>query len=244
MGAKRVLFLDDRSNRIESARRRFPPPKFDLTCVFTAKECLDKLSRYEFDQVYLDYDLEYSHYDLNKSSGMEVVEYLCAHTWPIGINKPEFMIHSINKFGAETMGQKLVRHNFKYSICPWQYTKYIMGIIAGAFDIIHPGYIKMFKDAKTICQHLTIAVNLNGKRRSILSYEEKQEILYAIRYVDKVISYTSEKELDKIISKFDIKINGSDREGKTSRPDVKQYYHDRNHNWSTTNFIERIKEIW
>ena len=35
------------------------------------------------------------------------------------------------------------------------------GIIAGAFDVIHPGYIKMFKDAKKHCNHLTIALHLD-----------------------------------------------------------------------------------
>ena len=33
------------------------------------------------------------------------------------------------------------------------------GIIAGAFDVIHPGYIRMFKDAKTHCNHLTVALH-------------------------------------------------------------------------------------
>lgn len=31
-------------------------------------------------------------------------------------------------------------------------------LIAGCFDIIHPGYIKMFQDAKTVCDHLIIAL--------------------------------------------------------------------------------------
>ena len=33
------------------------------------------------------------------------------------------------------------------------------GIIAGAFDVIHPGYIRMFKDAKKHCNHLTVALH-------------------------------------------------------------------------------------
>ena len=35
------------------------------------------------------------------------------------------------------------------------------GIIAGAFDVIHPGYVRMFKDAKRHCNHLTVALHLD-----------------------------------------------------------------------------------
>ena len=34
----------------------------------------------------------------------------------------------------------------------------IKGIIGGAFDLIHPGYIRMFKDAKQYCTKLTVAL--------------------------------------------------------------------------------------
>ena len=33
------------------------------------------------------------------------------------------------------------------------------GIIAGNFDVIHPGYIRMFKEAKEHCNHLTVALH-------------------------------------------------------------------------------------
>ena len=35
----------------------------------------------------------------------------------------------------------------------------VKGIIAGAFDLIHPGYIRMFKECKTHCNHLTVALH-------------------------------------------------------------------------------------
>ena len=36
------------------------------------------------------------------------------------------------------------------------------GIVAGAFDLIHPGYIRMFKDAKEHCNHRRIRENRNS----------------------------------------------------------------------------------
>ena len=40
----------------------------------------------------------------------------------------------------------------------WKKTRPVKkGIIAGAFDVIHPGYVRMFKDAKTVSYtHLTL----------------------------------------------------------------------------------------
>ena len=34
-----------------------------------------------------------------------------------------------------------------------------IGFLAGAFDVIHPGYIRMFKDAKTVCDYLIVGLH-------------------------------------------------------------------------------------
>ena len=58
------------------------------------------------------------------------------------------------------------------------------GLIAGCFDIIHPGYIKMFQDAKTVCDHLIIALQSdptidrpNTKNTPIYSLDERLLII-------------------------------------------------------------------
>ena len=72
------------------------------------------------------------------------------------------------------------------------------GIIAGAFDVIHPGYIKMFKDAKAHCNHLTVALHLDPsierdvKLKPVHTKEERKEILMAFKDVDDVIFYEVE----------------------------------------------------
>ena len=64
------------------------------------------------------------------------------------------------------------------------------GIIAGAFDVIHPGYVRMFKDAKKHCNHLTVALHLDPsierdiKLKPIHTKEERKEILMAFQDVD------------------------------------------------------------
>lgn len=127
----------------------------------------------------------------------------------------------------------------------------VTGIIAGSFDVVHPGYIRFFKDAKNYCNNLTICLHedpsLFNKTKipPILTIEERKEILYSIKYIDNIICYKTETELEKILqnNKFDVRIIGSDYKDKniTGRNLTKNIiFHDRNHNWSTTEYKKKI----
>jgi len=76
----------------------------------------------------------------------------------------------------------------------------VKGIIASAFDVIHPGYIRMFKDAKLYCNHLTVAlhedpsVERSYKLQPVQTVEERTEILRSIKYIDDVITYKVEEQ--------------------------------------------------
>ena len=92
------------------------------------------------------------------------------------------------------------------------------GIIASAFDVIHPGYIRMFKDAKLYCNHLTVAlhedpsVERSYKLQPVQSVEERMEILRSIKYIDDVVTYKVEEEyLDYLRSgEYNIRFLGTD----------------------------------
>lgn len=121
--------------------------------------------------------------------------------------------------------------------------KYKRGIIAGAFDIIHPGYIRMFQDAKEVCDTLIIALHVDPsaehpyKLKPILTVEERTEVLLAIRYVDEVVTYKTEADLDKLLTTVDVRIVGSDHRGMSTRPNlgIPTFYHNRKtHKWSST----------
>ena len=72
------------------------------------------------------------------------------------------------------------------------------GIVAGAFDLIHPGYVRMFKYAKEHCNHLTIALHEDPsmarpyKFKPVQSLEDRKEILRSIKYVDDIVVYQAE----------------------------------------------------
>ena len=92
------------------------------------------------------------------------------------------------------------------------------GIIAGAFDLIHPGYTRMFSFAKEHCNYLTVALHVDPtterswKLAPVQSVEDRKEILLSLRDVDKVVTYESEDEfLDMLDSgEFDMRFLGDD----------------------------------
>jgi len=74
------------------------------------------------------------------------------------------------------------------------------GIVAGAFDIIHPGYVRMFRKAKEHCNRLTVALHIDPtserdwKLAPVQSVEDRKEILLALKDVDEVVTYNTEDE--------------------------------------------------
>jgi glycerol-3-phosphate cytidylyltransferase len=128
----------------------------------------------------------------------------------------------------------------------------IKGIIAGNFDVIHPGYIRFFKDAKEhACDWLVIAlqgdptIERPTKAKPILSVEERTEVLLELSSVDEVVHYNTEVELLGVLAevKPTIRILGSDYHGKKftgSDLSIPVYYHQRDHAWSTTRFKNEI----
>ena len=121
----------------------------------------------------------------------------------------------------------------------------VRGILAGSFDLLHPGYIRMFQYAKTKCNHLTVALHSNpnienNKIPMVQSLSDRKEILESIKYIDKIICYDTEKDLYDIIAtgSFDLRFLGSDYMGKIftgSELPIKIEWIDRSHSYSTTN---------
>ena len=132
------------------------------------------------------------------------------------------------------------------------------GLIAGCFDIIHPGYIKMFQDAKTVCDHLIIALQYdptidrpNTKNTPIYSLDERLLIISSIKYVDEIIHYSSEEDLYNLLKSLkekksiDFRILGSDYINKSFTGDdleIPIHFHNRDHTWSTSDIRRRIIE--
>jgi len=92
------------------------------------------------------------------------------------------------------------------------------GIVAGAFDLIHPGYVRMFKHAKRHCNHLVVALHVDPtterswKMGPVHSVEERVEILLALSDVDEVVVYEEEKQFIDMLESgdYDLRFLGED----------------------------------
>jgi glycerol-3-phosphate cytidylyltransferase len=126
-----------------------------------------------------------------------------------------------------------------------------VGFIAGAFDVIHPGYIYMFKEAKEYCDYLVVGLHenpeANGKLKPILTLDERTEVLKSITYVDEIYSYNGEDDLYELLQEIDpdVRFLGDDYKGKKVTGEdlnIQIVFLDRSHGWSTTKFKTLIHE--
>ena len=131
----------------------------------------------------------------------------------------------------------------------------VSGIIAGAFDLIHPGYIRMFRECKSHCNHLTVALHENptlerpSKLSPVHSVDERIEILESLKYIDNIVTYKLEEDfLDHLKSgNYDIRFLGEDYfDGAYTGKDIsiKIIFVDRSHDYSTTELKRKIVKSW
>ena len=126
-----------------------------------------------------------------------------------------------------------------------------VGVIAGNFDVIHPGYIHMFDECKNYCDTLLLllhddpSIERPEKIKPILSVNERIMILNSLKQVDRIITYETESDLYEILmnKKIDVRFLGDDYRDKSFTGDdldISIHYLDRSHGWSTTKFKKLI----
>lgn len=126
---------------------------------------------------------------------------------------------------------------------------FFRGITAGAFDLLHAGHVAMLQEAKTVCDHLTVAIQIDPsidrdyKNKPVQSIVERQIQVKAIKYVDEILVYNRECELEDILRTlpYDIRIIGEeyrdkDFTGKQICKDrfITVYYNSRGHDFSSS----------
>ena len=128
--------------------------------------------------------------------------------------------------------------------------KETLGFTAGNFDLLHPGYIYTFEDAKKHCDKFIVflqrdpSLHRKSKYKPIIPPYERYRALMSIKYIDEVYMYQTEQELLDLIKFFkpDVRILGEDYIGQKFTGDdlpIKVVYTSRAHDWSTT----KIKDL-
>lgn len=126
---KRILFVDDRTKRIEWAKRELANNHI-VTFAYCVPEALRLICRKPFEIIYLDHDLNgHDFQDPDEETcGMQIVRYFektggwfAKTTYPLRMfddeiplyDPPEFYIHSSNLFAANLMISRLRAMRFK-----------------------------------------------------------------------------------------------------------------------------------
>lgn len=130
-----------------------------------------------------------------------------------------------------------------------------IGFACGVFDLFHAGHVYMLMECKEQCDYLIVAVNTSenfsseinpGKSRPVFSLEHRVLILQSCKYVDEVLTYSSEEELLILLKskKIDVRFLGEDYKGKSitgADLNIPLYYTNRGHGLSTTYFRKLIQ---
>jgi glycerol-3-phosphate cytidylyltransferase len=130
-----------------------------------------------------------------------------------------------------------------------------IGITCSTFDLLHTGHVIMLEECKKHCDFLICALQVDPtidrkeKNKPIQSLVERYIQLDAVKYVDKIIPYTTEEELLTIFSSLDldVRIIGEEYKDKDftakeicHKRGIRLVYNKREHDFSTTNLRERI----
>ena len=122
----------------------------------------------------------------------------------------------------------------------------------GCFDVLHRGHIELFKYAKSLGDYLVVGLDddasvraSKGDNRPINNLEDRIEMLRSIKYVDDVVWFAHDDELDTqvLLSGAEVIVVGSDYKGKKvigSRHVKEVKFFDRVGGHSTTKIVESL----
>ena len=132
-----------------------------------------------------------------------------------------------------------------------------IGITFSQFDMLHAGHIDMLSEAKNHCDYLIAGLQNNAKwdrpekNEPVQSIVERQIQLSATRYVDEIVIYNTEKDLEDLllILPVDVRILGVEYADKdfSGRMQcefrgIELVYNGRDHSFSSSSLRKRVAE--
>jgi len=128
-----------------------------------------------------------------------------------------------------------------------------IGFTCGAFDLLHAGHVVMLKEARENCDHLIVGlqtdptIDRQEKNTPVQSVYERFTQLTAIKYVDEVIPYDTERSLIDLLESTPINVRfiGEDYIDKSFTGDdlpIKIYYTNRKHSFSSSGLRRRVTQ--
>ena len=130
-----------------------------------------------------------------------------------------------------------------------------VGFTCSTFDLLHAGHIQMLREAKEQCEYLIVGLQTDPtvdrpeKNKPIQTLVERYTQLKAVGYVDEIVPYSSEKDLEDILSMYhiDVRILGEEYRDKDftgkdicRKREIELYFNKRDHRFSSSDLRERV----
>ncbi len=134
--------------------------------------------------------------------------------------------------------------------------KHKIGFTASAFDMLHAGHISMLREAKANCDWLICGLQIDpsidrpNKNSPVQTVVERYTQLQAVKYVDEIIPYVQEADLEDILTLYNINVRilgeeyrNEDFTGRDicKRLDIELYFNSRDHRFSTSDLRTRVE---
>ena len=131
----------------------------------------------------------------------------------------------------------------------------IIGFSCSTFDLLHAGHILMLNEAKQQCDYLIVGLQTNPaidrpdtKNKPVQSIVERYVQLNAVKFVDEIIVYETERDLEDLLMFLPLNVrfigeeyHGKDFTGKQICVDrnIDIIYNSRTHRFSSTELRQR-----
>lgn len=136
-------------------------------------------------------------------------------------------------------------------------SKATVGITFSTFDLLHAGHVSMLREAKAQCDHLICGIQVDPsvdreeKNKPVQTLVERYIQLSAVKYVDEIIPYQNELDVEDILKIFqiDVRIIGEEYKQDTftgrdicAGRGIDIYFNKRDHRFSTSDLRARVTD--
>ena len=113
-----------------------------------------------------------------------------------------------------------------------------VGFTCSTFDLLHAGHVQMLREAKEQCDYLICALQMDPsvdrkeKNAPVQTIVERYTQLKGVKYVDEIIPYGTEKDLEDILTMYHCR-----------KREIDLYFNKRDHRFSTSDLRKRVCEV-
>lgn len=131
----------------------------------------------------------------------------------------------------------------------------IVGITFSTFDLLHAGHVQMLREAKEQCDYLIVGLQMDPssdrpeKNAPMQTIVERYTQLNAVKYVDEIIPYCNEKDVEDLLTMMhiNVRILGEEYRDKEftgkdicRKRDIELYFNKRDHRFSSSDLRKRV----